>query len=163
MIYTAAELSAAGLSSGMTITDIGWNVTEAPGTLSAYTMRMGTTTASNSAAHDASALTTVKNAFTYVPTVGWNMITLDVPFIWDGSSNLLIDICTGSNPYSSPYGGVQAKTGVTSGSRFKRCDGCGSQCSVATNTTLQYQNFDHIFVQKKIILKIYYPKFVKHV
>ncbi|MEI2758857.1 MAG: GEVED domain-containing protein [Bacteroidia bacterium] len=136
VVYTAAELSAAGLSSGMTITDIGWNVTEAPGTLSAYTMRMGTTTASNSAAHDASALTTVKNAFTYVPTVGWNMITLDVPFIWDGSSNLLIDICTGSNPYSSPYGGVQAKTGVTSGSRFKRCDGCGSQCSVATNSTL---------------------------
>jgi len=136
VVYTAAELSAAGLSGGMTITDIGWNVTEAPGTLSAYTMRMGTTSASNSAAHDASALTTVKNAFTYVPTVGWNMITLDVPFIWDGSSNLLVDICTGSNPFGSPYGGVQAKTGVTSGSRFKRCDGCGSQCSLATNSTL---------------------------
>ena len=66
---------------------------------------------------------------------GYNDITLDVPFVWDGTSNLLIEICTGpSNPFSSPWGGVAVSTGIASGSRFYRTDG-SSACGVATSST----------------------------
>jgi len=135
VVYTVAELSAAGLASGNTITGIGWNITEDPGVLANYTIRMAHTTATNSAAHDASTLTTVKSAFTFDPVAGsYNMITLDASFTWNGTDNLLVDICTGTNPFATPYGGVQAKTGITNGSRRIRCDACGSQCSSTTNT-----------------------------
>ena len=140
VVYTAAELSASGLVGGSTITAVGWNATELPGTLSNYTIKMGTTTASNSASHDASSTTVVKTAFSFTPVSGWNMITLDVGFLWDGTSNILVEVCTGSNPYASPYGGVQAKTSVSNGSRFVRSD-VSDQCSTNTssvNTTKPY-------------------------
>jgi hypothetical protein len=133
VVYTAAELSASGLAGGSTITGVGWNVTELPGTLANYTIRMGTTTASNSATHDASTTTVVKNAYSFTPVSGWNMITLDATFLWDGTSNILVEVCTGSNPFASPYGGVQVKTGVTNGSRYVRSDN-SSQCSTNTST-----------------------------
>lgn len=38
--------------------------------------------------------TTVFYLETFLPIVGWNTHTFDTPFTWDGSSNLIIDICT---------------------------------------------------------------------
>ena len=140
VVYTAAELSASGLVGGSTITAVGWNVTQLPGTLSNYTIKMGNTTASNSATHDASTTTVVKTAFSFTPVSGWNMITLSTTFVWDGTSNILVEVCTGSNPFASPYGGVQAKTSVTNGSRYVRDDN-SDQCSTNTssvNTTKPY-------------------------
>jgi len=68
------------------------------------------------------------------------MITLSTTFVWDGTSNILVEVCTGSNPFASPYGGVQAKTSVTNGSRYVRDDN-SDQCSTNTssvNTTKPY-------------------------
>jgi len=42
VVYTAAELSASGLVGGSTITAVGWNVTQLPGTLSNYTIKWAT-------------------------------------------------------------------------------------------------------------------------
>ncbi len=141
VVYTVAELNAAGITGEAQINSLAWNVTESSVSLGNYTIKMGNTAAINSAAHNVDAVTTVKNAFTYAPTIGYNDITFDVPFIWNGTSNLVIEICTGpSNPYTSPYGGVAAKTGVTSGSRQYRVDGssaCGVNTSFA-NTTKPY-------------------------
>jgi hypothetical protein len=43
------------------------------------------------------AFTTVKNAFSYTPTpvsVGtYDLIQLDNPFVWDGNSNLIVEVC----------------------------------------------------------------------
>ncbi|AEA44005.1 T9SS type A sorting domain-containing protein [Fluviicola taffensis] len=133
VVYTAAELTAAGLQPGMPITALAWDVTEAPGTLDNYTVRMGHTAATNSAAHDASPTMVVKNAFAYTPAVGMTDIVFDVNFVWDGVQNILIEICTGpANPYVSPYGGVTVKTGITNGSRHIQDDGAGSQCGEVT-------------------------------
>ena len=136
VVYTVAELTAAGLQPGMPITALAWDVTEAPGTLDNYTVRMGHTSATNSAAHDASPTTVVKNAFSYTPTVGMTDINFDVNFVWDGVQNILIEICTGpANPYASPYGGVTVKTGITNGSRHIQADSQGSQCGATTTST----------------------------
>lgn len=134
VVYTAAELTAAGLVPNSDITKFAWNVTETSGTLGNYTIRMGHTSATNSAAHDNSATTVVKNPFAYTTALGYNDIDLDVPFTWNGSSNLLVEICTGpANPFTSPWGGV-ASVSFTSGSRFVRIDG-GSACGMSTSSS----------------------------
>ncbi|MBK7031506.1 MAG: hypothetical protein IPH45_20960 [Bacteroidales bacterium] len=57
------------------------------------------------------------------------MIAFTTNFTWDGSSNIVIDICTGSNPFTSPYGGLRYNA-VTSGVvKYIRTDGtsnCGT-------------------------------------
>ncbi|CAM4002153.1 fibronectin type III domain-containing protein [Flavobacterium branchiophilum] len=97
-LYTAAELSAAGFVAG-NITAIGWNATSigTSGLEEGYTISMkGTTTA---------ALTTTFETGTsvvYGPTdftpsaTGAVMFTLTTPFAWDGTSNIIIEICEGA-------------------------------------------------------------------
>jgi hypothetical protein len=144
VVYTVAELNAAGLTGSSQITRLAWNVTESSVSLANYTVKMANVTATNSAAHNATATTTVKNAFTYTVATGYNDIIFDVPFTWNGTSNLLVEICTGTtNPFTSPYGGVQAKTGITNGSRAYRVDAaaaCATNTDVA-NTTKPYVRF----------------------
>src|SRR5690606_7501868 len=65
-----------------------------------------------------------------------DMITLSNSFIWDGVSNVLVDICTGNSSMSfgSPYGGVRAES-MPNGSRHIRVDGGSTLCGSNTNTT----------------------------
>ncbi len=140
VVYTAAELTAAGMVSGASISELGFSISEdyAGGDLIEYQIKMGETTAINSAAHDAATTTIVKNPFDYNPTVtaegAFDMITFDAPFIWNGG-NILIDICSvGPNAYTSPYGKVRTIAASTAnGSRFVRADVVGSQCGVNTS------------------------------
>ena len=136
VVYTVAELNAAGITGSSQITRLAWNVTESSSSLANYTVKMANVTATNSATHNTTATTTVKNAYTYGVATGYNDIIFDVPFTWNGTSNLLVEICTGTtNPFSTPYGGVQAKTGITSGSRAYRVD-VSAACGVNTSSTL---------------------------
>ncbi len=144
VVYLASELTTGGMSGGSSFTGLGWSIFAdyAGGNLQNYTISLAHTAATNSAAHNAAALTTVKNAFSYNPTVTaagvFDMIVFDTPFVWDGTSNILVDICTGTaNPFTGPYGQVRADT-YTSGSRYKRQDGGTSQCNL--NTTLANTN-----------------------
>ncbi|HNO06300.1 MAG TPA: GEVED domain-containing protein, partial [Flavobacteriales bacterium] len=141
VIYTAAELTGAGLPSGATITGLGWSVSQDNGpAFPTYTVRMAHTANANNGSHDGTALTTVFGPASYNPAVttpgNHSMLTFGTNFVWNGTSNILVDVCTGSSSmgFASPYGGVRGSTG-TGGSRYVRCDGCGSQCSVNTNTT----------------------------
>jgi hypothetical protein len=140
--YTAAELSAAGVAPNAIISRIAWNVTESSVSLSNYTIRMANTTQANGSAHNAVVTTQVKNPFAYSVAVGYNDIVLDVPFQWNGVNNLLVEICTGpGNPFTSPYGGVVARTGYSSfnangpGARSVRSDS-GAQCGTATSSSI---------------------------
>lgn len=137
VVYTAAELSAS-LTPYDQITALGFSVDEdyAGGALLGYTIKMGHTSATNSATHNTSSTSVVKNAFDYDPTVTaagvFDMIVFDTPFIWNGVDNILVEICTdGPNAYVSPYGGVRT-TSMTSGSRRYRTDGA-TACDVSTN------------------------------
>ncbi len=141
VVYTAAELTGGGMPSGASITALGFSVNEDNGpAFPTYTIRMAHTTATNCATHNSATLTTVFGPASYnaVTTVAGShdMITFSTPFVWNGSDNILVDICTGSSimTYASPYGGVRAHN-MTNGSRRVRCDACGSQCGVSTNTT----------------------------
>ena len=139
VVYTAAQLSAT-LTPNDEISALGWSIAGdyGGGNLLGYTIKMGHTSATNSAAHDASPTIVVKNAFDYDPTVTaagvFDMIPFDTNFVWNGLDNILVEVCTdGSNAYTSPYGQVRGTT-VTNGSRYYRSDST-TACDVNTNST----------------------------
>lgn len=123
-VYTAAELTAAGVTGPINITQIGINITTLPTkTMPNFVIRMKHTTATNVAAWvDNTNLTTVYSNASYLPTVtGWNMYTLSTPFLWNGTDNLLIDTAFGLIGSYASTGTVQYTT-VTNGYRCGRSD-----------------------------------------
>ena len=139
-VYTAAELSSAGMTPNSSITGLGFSVIEDNGSVfSTYTVRMAHTTAINSASNNSAALTTVFGPATYDAVVtaagSHDMITFSAPFLWNGTSNILVDICTGSSamPYATPYGGVRAGS-MNAGSRYTRSD-TSPRCAINTATS----------------------------
>ena len=123
-VYTAAELNAAGITGASQITQIGFYVAGIP-TLAMpnFVIRMGHTSATDAANWiPASGLTTHWTAASHRPTAtGWYMYTLNPPFQWNGSGNLVIDTAYGLIGSWNQSGSVQA-TDRSNGYRFKRSD-----------------------------------------
>jgi len=122
-VYTAAELNAAGVFGPINITQIGFNVFNLP-TLAMpnFIVRMGHTTAANVADWISTGLTQLLSIPSYQPgTTGWNMLTLSIPFEWNGTDNLLVDTAFGDIGSYTSTGTVQY-TSVTSGYRYVRLD-----------------------------------------
>ncbi|WP_347066135.1 GEVED domain-containing protein [Flavobacterium sp. WV_118_3] len=92
-VFTAAELTAAGLKPG-NITSIAYNITTlGSGTnVTNFTVRMGTTTNTALTGFTTTGLNLVYGPATYTHAVGVNTITFTTPFVWDGVSNIIVDI-----------------------------------------------------------------------
>ena len=136
IIYTAAELIAAGLPSGAVINALGFSISESAVSLANYEISMGLT-AQAIAQPYISTLTPVKNAFTYAPIVqvagSFDMIPFDATFTWDGTSNIVVNTCTGSNPFTTPYGGLRYTAGTSGVITAARTD--GTSCCATTTLT----------------------------
>ncbi len=133
-VYTAAELTSAGASAG-TILQLGFNITGLPTyALPNYTIKMKHTTAANAAAYDGAGLMQVYNTPSYMPTLGFDMVNLQTPFAWNGTDNILIDVCFDQVTNYTQTGTVGIYT-ATNGAHYIRNDN-SSQCGVATNTPL---------------------------
>jgi len=136
-VYTAAELTAGGMTGGSSITAIGYSISESAVSLANFTIDMGHTLQATANPYIAAGLTNVRPAFTYAPIVqaagSFDMIALTTPFVWNGTSNIVVNTCTGSNPFTSPYGGLRYTAVATGGTRYNRVDG-SSNCATATNT-----------------------------
>ncbi|RQO32250.1 hypothetical protein DBR32_01170 [Taibaiella sp. KBW10] len=93
MIFTQAELNAMGFFGG-NITGIGFDITSIGdgATNAAYTVNIGSTTQSTFSTYIATGLNTVYGPSTYTHAVGNNLITFTAPYIWDGASNVVVDI-----------------------------------------------------------------------
>ncbi|MCB9245257.1 MAG: T9SS type A sorting domain-containing protein [Flavobacteriales bacterium] len=106
-VYTASEIFSAGGKPGE-ITALAWKVDDVcSGDLVNYTIRMKGTSATNVAKYDYNNLKTVKYAHTLrSSSSGWLTIPFDSIFLWDGTSNILIDVCFGMNSGSSSTGSV---------------------------------------------------------
>ncbi len=141
IIYTAAELSAAGLPSGSAISAIGFSISESAVSLAGFTIKMGLTAQTIGQPYIAT-LTTVKPAFTYTPVVqvagSFDMIPLTTNFTWDGTSNIVVNTCTGSNPYTSPYGGLRYTVATSGTITYVRTDGTDN-CPTTTLTSTTYR------------------------
>ncbi len=134
-LILASELTALGINPGQ-INSIGFNVqnvntcSEMPN----YAIKMKHTTATQlTTTFDNGTYETVWNHPNFLPVNGWNTHMFSTPFIWDGTSNIIVDLCFDIIPGSytqnaSVY--YTATTGVNSVA-FYRAD-----AAVACGTTL---------------------------
>ncbi len=93
-LYTKAELNAAGIYGG-NITDMKFNATTVgSGAINNFTIKMGhTSTSALTTLYQPSPINLVYGPYTYSVSLGANVHSFDTPFLWDGNSNVLIEIC----------------------------------------------------------------------
>lgn len=98
MLYTAGELQAQGLVAGP-ITSIGFNVAakRTTGSFQNVNIKMGHSTASVFSEVE-TGLTSVYSVGSYSTTSGANDFTLTTPFVWDGTSGIVVEFCFANNP-----------------------------------------------------------------
>jgi hypothetical protein len=110
ILYTAADLTTAGVIPG-SITDIGFFVSAINGTTlyKSYEIKMGCTS-NSSLTTWITGLTTVYTPKNYTIGMGLNNHVLDIPYDWDGTSNIVIELCydnradpSWTNNSSSPF------------------------------------------------------------
>lgn len=103
---TAAELSAAGISSGASISSIGFYVVQdnTPSTTShtgfqVNIYNVGVTVNPLQTNFTSSTLVSSSTTTNYNPSLGWNQHSVN-PFIWNGTSNLVIQTCFNNTGYT---------------------------------------------------------------
>ncbi|WP_353118376.1 MBG domain-containing protein [Myroides odoratus] len=96
MLYTKDELLAKGLTAGSTIQTLAFELNAfVASQCKDFTIRMGHTTGAAmtlTSLGTSSTLTTVYNSLSFTPSAsGFVTFTLNTPFVWDGTSNLIIE------------------------------------------------------------------------
>ena len=150
-LFTAAELNAMGFNGGK-ITEIAWEITQINGTTTYndYQIKIGCTSTNNLTTWETglepvfgSPLTTQNiNVVT-----GWNTHTFDVAYEWDGTSNLVVEICYDnlSSAYTNNSTTPWTTTAFTS-SIWYRSDtqpACPTTTSSGTGTDRPITRFTH--------------------
>jgi hypothetical protein len=128
ILYTAAELSAAGITAGY-IESIAFNVATAFNAPSAsFEISMANVPNSSLTSTFLNPGFTLVYSTTFTGVAGWNTHNFSTPFYWDGSSNLLIQVCTNGNPYNAaPMYYTNTTTTMMVGAQ-----GMGTSCASAT-------------------------------
>jgi trimeric autotransporter adhesin len=150
-LYRASELTAAGMTAG-NITALKFNVlalTTSTGAMPQMEQMQisigGTTTASLSANSWEGGTNLVYGPVDYMATIGINTFTFTTPFYWNGTDNILIEICNGdpANTSSTTYTGNPSITWTTNlsfnGSHSYRADNLGNLCGAAITTNFGLQ------------------------
>ena len=123
LLVTAAQLTAAGVAPG-NITSLGFTTTGNGGTVDNFTIQMGATAATAlSATFETTSMTTVFTQPTFTAVLGLNTHTFTTPFNWNGTSNIIINICQtndilGTNTvaaFTPPTSSDVHKSGSTTG------------------------------------------------
>gem|GEM_PF-4647052 len=132
-LYRASDLTAAGVQSG-TITAIAINITNADSTdLDSLRINMGCTNVSNmSVATGFLPTTNVLGPVPFNPINGFSLFTLDNPFDWDGSSNLVIEVCN-SNLNAGSASNVEYTSGTGHNGTLLAFGNTASGCQLNTN------------------------------
>ncbi len=142
-LFTASELTAAGIKKGL-ITSIGFNVsTVVTGSLANYTVKVGTTTLSTIPSTFVTGLTSVYTNSAYNAVTGWNTFTFTTPIYWDGVSNISTETCfnNGNSGYSSGNTQVYISTVATGLSRYFKADNSTTVCaSTSSSSTTSRSN-----------------------
>ncbi|HPA24929.1 MAG TPA: Ig-like domain-containing protein, partial [Candidatus Cloacimonas sp.] len=109
MIYKASELNLQGIFGPIFISRLGFNIVTSPTyPLPAFQIRMAHTAEENvSQWKGVGNLITYYNTDNYIPiSGGFELLTLDTPFLWNGIDNILIDTAFSPASAVSPSGTV---------------------------------------------------------
>jgi hypothetical protein len=147
IVYTRAELNAAGIAAG-SLTDLGFYVTGVPThSLPNFKIAIAHTT-SDSASADLTITGDFSQAYTnasYTPTAGgYDMLSLDSAFYWNGTDNIVLDVCFDRVPGFTSTGQLRVYADNSVG--YARSDGA-NQCGVTLDeTTLQKPQIQMTFI-----------------
>jgi hypothetical protein len=116
MLILASELNALGLTTSSSFNSVSFNVTNTngAGAHQNFTVKMKNTTATVvTTTWDNTGLILVHTSSSHTPATGWNLHTFSPSFMWDGVSNVLVDVChdNGNNSYTAT---PQVENSVTS-------------------------------------------------
>lgn len=138
LLYRAAEFNAAGANygaSGGDILTIGFEVSNANSyAMDGFTIKIKNTSDTSLASY-VSGLTTVFTSNGQTVSNGWNDFTLPVPYHWNGTDNIVVQVCFDNSGYGNNSRVKYTTTSFTS-VRSSYCDNC-SGCEV-TNSTNAY-------------------------
>lgn len=139
-LYKASELAALGMTAG-NISAIRWNVTALNGTdvHENWQVKIGTTTVTALSTWQ-TGLTTVVSAANYTPVLGVNTHTFSAPFFWNGTDNVVVEICHGDPGNNTgtwySYNASVAYTVMSyNASLTYRADNNGNGCGITTIST----------------------------
>jgi hypothetical protein len=98
-LVLASDLLTAGFSAG-TLNSLAFNVSTKSSSLpyTNYTVKLGTTTATNLTGYLSPTLTTVYGPSSYSSVAGLNTFAFAAPYTWDGSSNVVVEVCYANDP-----------------------------------------------------------------
>jgi hypothetical protein len=135
LLYSAAELTAAGLTAGQ-ISSLGFTTTTTTGTVANFEIRLGLTTVSAlTTTYETTPLTLVFTQASFTPVAGLNTHTFNQgTFTWDGTSNIIVQTCqtndvTGTSTVSA-YTPTFASNTHSAGS----ATACGNTTGTAVTT-----------------------------
>lgn len=141
-VYTKAELNAAGINNANILSELGFYVTNQPVyNIPGYTIKIKHTNKTNvNTALGTTGWTTVKSAFTYSPSPGgYDMIPLDVPFNWNNTQNLAVEICWSQIQPTWDASGQVRIYASNRGYRYTANDYGGSLCGSSPGTRVNYK------------------------
>ncbi|MEO0584766.1 MAG: choice-of-anchor D domain-containing protein, partial [Bacteroidota bacterium] len=142
-VYQAADILAAG-GFASDITALGFNVAAAPlQGLQNFTIKIKHTGADDVTTHDPGPFQTVLTLANYSPTAGgFDLLTLDSTFSWNGIDNLLIETC-----FYTPTGfgqGGQIQVDPTLSNSFRYITSASDLCQAGVQTTISSVNLPQI-------------------
>ncbi len=166
LLYTASEINA-GRFTGY-VSRIGFNVITVGGpAMNGFTVRMQNTTMTSLSSWVTTGWTTCYSGTYTVAGTGWQYIDMQTPLVYNGTSNLLIEVCYDNSSYTS-YSPVYATSmsGMARGYYTDNSSGCtmtsGSNLSYRPNITLFFTtatgiNNQTLGIPVKYDLKQNYP------
>ena len=100
ILVRATELQAAGISAG-NITGLAFDIVSNSGNvISGFEIEMKSTTQQSLSSWSNNNLVTYFGPASYTDQVGWNQHNFSSPFLWDGTSNIVIQTCFYNNSWS---------------------------------------------------------------
>ena len=135
----ASELTTAGVVAGAPISQIAFNITtkNSTGPFTGYTISMANTTLTDLSTAFATGLTGVYTG-NHTTNLGMDSINFTTNFVWDGVSNVAVNICYGAN--ATAYSGNDKMDGIQETPIVfdnNITAGAGSGCGLAYNTATQ--------------------------
>lgn len=135
-IYLASELAAAGIKAGR-ISTIGFDVKNKNSSQAYqnFTIKIGCTNMGAVGASFVSGLVPYYSG-NYTPASGWNTFTLSTPYQWDGTSNLIVEVCFDNSSFTSNDNVRASLTGFNSAlfAYANFANGCGLTAMSSSNT-----------------------------
>jgi len=136
MLVTAAELQAGGISAG-NLTELAFNTTNlnSVSPMNNFTIHLSATSVTALTSWQPTGTQVFTTAQLSLNSTGWNFHTFQTPFVWDGVSNILVEVCF-QNPLNvwTNNASVQNSTMPFTASIWYREDGITNICNITSVT-----------------------------